>query len=201
MMNKQIFKVKDCLLNIKAAYLDAFVEDDVLSFGLTIKAITDENSPYYQEFEDDEFCLYAESLFSVKAGQIQHWHDIAGTQLTWEEVDDDQPVFFEVFESEPIQQAKLKFEKHGEAMWVNISGRCDMHYDDDFSQDLAFEIGCEVDFYGVLCGIISEQEAWQKVTPFLNAEHLKYAKNPYDVSLLVPKDTNMQTNKLVLGDF
>lgn len=40
-----------------------------------------------------------------------------------------------------------------------------------------------------------------EVTPFLNAEHLKYVKDPYDVSLLVPKDTNMQTNKLVLGDF
>lgn len=200
---KEIFKIKDYEFGIQTAYLDAFVDDDQLAFGIHIKALPRKKSVESKVFDTDtEFYFYSESLFLVEAGKISHWQDIDGLSLSWEEVDEDQePAFMQVFDTEIIEKATIQFEKHNSKMWVRISGLCDVYYDDDFSQDLPFEICCEVDFYGILFGKENEEYCWKKIAPFLPSEGLKFFKNQYDVAILAPEDTDTNKNVLILGDY
>lgn len=71
-----------------------------------------------------------------------------------------------------------------------------------FSDDLPLEIESEVDFFGILCGKdTTEEKCRNSIRPFLNTDTLKFVQNKYGVSIMVPHDTNMETNLLVSGDY
>lgn len=208
-----MFKIKDKLFDIKYAYLDAFINyDNQLVFGLQIKATGNDKHPEDQEadtsnlfFPENELWFNSEILLKINPNQIEKWQDIAGQKIEWKDYpeDEDEPhALFYVYEHTGVYNAKIEFKNIGKKVIVNVKASCDIYAGEEFSDDLPLEIETEVDFYGILCGKdVTEEQCRKKIKPFLNLDTLKFVQNKYGVSMMVPKDTNMEKNLLALGDY
>ncbi len=208
-----MFKIKEKLFDIQYAYLDAFISDDnQLVFGLQIKARGKDNYPEDEEadtsdlfFPEDELLFNSEILLKINPNQIEKWQDIVGQKIEWEDYpeDEEEPhALFYVYEHEEVYNANIEFKNIDNKIIVNVKASCDIYAGEEFSDDLPLEIETEVDFYGILCGKDAPEEQCRKqIKPFLNLDKLKFVQNKYGVSIMVPEDTNMETNLLVLGDY
>jgi hypothetical protein len=198
----KMFKIKNVIFDIKFAYLDAFIDEDekLLKFGLQIKAEGKENI-----FNGYEPYFNSEILLKIKQNTIKKWQDISRKIIKWKDYPDDENkphALLYVFEHEPVYNAKIEFKNLNNKTIVRIQSLCDINYDDEYSDNLPLAIETEVDFFGILCGKdTSEEECKNKIKPYLEIDKLKYTKNKYGVSLMIPKDSNIETNLLVLGDY
>ena len=210
-MTIKMFKIKDKLFDIKYAYLDAFRKNDQLIFGLQIKAtgkdkhLEDENADTSVVFfPEDELWFNSEILLKINPNQIKEWQDIVGQKIEWDDYpeDEDEPhAFFYVYEHEEVYNANIEFKNIDNKIIVSVKASCDIYAGEDFSDDLPLEIETQVDFYGILCGKdATEEQCRKKIKPILNLDTLKFVQNKYGVSIMVPHDTNMETNLLVLGE-
>lgn len=208
-----MFKIKDKLFDIQYAYLDAFVNSDhQLVFGLQIKATgtdtisdreDDDTSDLF--FPNDELFFNSEILLKVNPNEIERWQEIAGRTVEWEDYPEDEQephALFYVYEHNGVYNAKIEFRALEEKMIVKIKATCDIYAGESFSDHLPLEVETEIDFYGILCGKgTTEEQCLKKVAPYLNVDTLKVVKNKYGVSIVVPQDTNMETNLLILADY
>jgi hypothetical protein len=197
-----MFKIKDINFDIKFAYLDSFIDVDekLLKFGLQIKTEGNENI-----FDGYEPHFNSEMLLKIKPNTIKIWQDISGEIIKWQDYPDDENkphALLYVFEHEPVYNAKIEFKNFDNKIIVKIKSLCDINYDDEYSDNLPLEIETEVDFFGILCGKdTTEEECKNKIKPYLEIDKLKYIKNKYGVSLMIPNDSNIETNLLVLGNY
>ena len=207
-----MFKIKDKLFDIKYAYLDAFRNDNQLIFGLQIKATGRDKHPEDKDadtsdlfFQEDELWFNSEILLKINSNQIKKWQDIVGQKIGWEdypENEDEPHALFYVYEHEEVYNANIEFKKIDNKIIVNLKASCDIYAGEEFSDNLPLEIETEVDFYGILCGKdATEEQCRKEIKPFINLDTLKFVQNKYGVSIMVPQDTNMETNLLVLGDY
>lgn len=193
-----MFKIKNKEFEIKYAYLDAFV-DEQLVFGLQICA--DDNNL----FDENDLYFNSEILLKIKPKEIKKWQDIAGKTIKWSDYPEDEKephALLYVFEHEEVTNAKIEFSNIDGKIFVKIEALCDINYDDDFSDNLLLEIETEVDFYGISCGKdTTEEDCKNEIQPYLDMNNLKYVKNKHGISIMVPKETDMQKNMLVLGNY
>ena len=207
-----MFKIKDKLFDIKYAYLDAFRNENQLIFGLQIKATGRDKHPEDKDadtsdlfFQEDELWFNSEILLKINSNQIKKWQDIVGQKIGWEdypENEDEPHALFYVYEHEEVYNANIEFKKIDNKIIVNVKASCDIYAGEEFSDNLPLEIETEVDFYGILCGKdATEEQCRKEIKPFINLDTLKFVQNKYGVSIMVPQDTNMETNLLVLGDY
>jgi hypothetical protein len=201
MESTKLFKIKNENFNIKYAYLDAFMNEteNVLIFGLQVKAGNKDDM-----FSGYDLHLNSEILLKIKPNEIKKWQDITGKIIQWDDVPEDEQephALLYVFEHEQVYNAKIEFKNIDNKIFVKLKALCDIYADNDFSNNLPLEIETEVDFFGILCGRTSEEECKNKINPYLDISDLKYVQNKYGVSLMIPRDSNMETNLLVLGEY
>jgi hypothetical protein len=207
-----MFKIKGKLFDIKYAYLDAFRKDNQLIFGLQIKATGKDKHPEDEEadtsdlfFQEDELWFNSEILLKINPSQIKKWQDIDGQKIEWEDypVDEYKPhALFYVYEHGEVYNANIEFNNIDNKIIVSVKASCDIYAGEQFSNNLTLEIETQVDFYGILCSKnASEEQCRTEIKPFLDLDTLKFVQNKYGVSIMVPQDTNMETNLLVLGDY
>lgn len=197
-----MFKIKDQQFNIKYAYLDAFVdkEENQLVFGLQIQA--EDNNDLFDGYDLD---LNSEVLLRINPNELKKWQDIAGKTIEWTDYPEDESephALFYVFEHEGVRNTKVEFKNVEDKMMVKISALIDIYANDDFSENLPLEIETEIEFFGILCGKDTTEEACRnRIKPYLDLDNLMFVQNKYNVSVMVPKETDMQTNRLVLGEY
>lgn len=207
-----MFKIKDKLFDIQYAYLDAFVNTDhQLVFGLQIKATgtdpipDDDNDADGLFFPEDELFFNSEILLKINPGEIKEWQDIAGKKIEWKEYPEDEQephALFYVYEHNEVENAEIEFKKQGNKIIVKMKATCHIYADEIFSDNLPLEVETEVDFYGIPCGKgTTEEQCRKKIEPFLNRDNLKFVQNKYGVSIMVPNNTDIETNILISGDY
>ncbi|AJH14957.1 hypothetical protein [Myroides profundi] len=196
-----MFKIKNQEFEVKYAYLDAFMDSSIkqLVFGLQIKAEDTKG-----RLNRRGLYFNSELLLFINPNELNQWQDIAGYDIEWEDYQEEEGkprALFYVYEHTGVYNAKVNFRKVDSKIIVKMSATIDIYADEDFDEQLSLEVETEVQFFGILCGKRSAKECTELIGNYLNIDHLKYVQNQYNVSLLVPKDTDMETNLLVLGDF
>lgn len=77
---------------------------------------------------------------------IRNWHDIENTVHEWKEPEGS----FTVFGHEDIYEARLEIgQRIGNKFRLNWKGLCDIHWNEEFSERVPFEIECEAVFTGL----------------------------------------------------
>jgi len=196
-----MFKIKGKEFDVHYAYLDAYVNTSLkqLVFGLQIGA-KDINGLIGR----NKLFFNSEILLGVNANELNIWKDIEGKTIEWQKYSEDEGkprALFYVFEHTEVTNAKVEFKAKKEKIIVRISATIDIYGNNGFDENLPLEIETEVDFFGVLCGRSTFEECQENLTPYINLDSLKYVKNNNGVSLMVPVDTDLERNILVLGDY
>ena len=85
---------------------------------------------------------------------IRDWRALAGQAVAWTSARDDDDEAnggFYVFEHGDIPHGVLRFlERKGDLVRVDWSGRCDIHFDDDYDEQVPFRIDAWAKFEGLL---------------------------------------------------
>ncbi|MDX1958316.1 MAG: hypothetical protein SFU98_07065 [Leptospiraceae bacterium] len=207
-----MFKIKNKLFTIKYAYIDAFISNEnQLVFGLQIKATGKDKFPnqdYADTFDlffpDNELLFNSEILLKINPNEIEKWEDIVERKIEWKdypENEEEPHALFYVYEHTGVYNAKIEFKNIANKIIVHVIASCNIYAGEVFSDNLPLEIETEVDFFGILCGKDNEEQCRKKLKQFLNLDNLKFIQNKYNVSLMVPKNTNLETNLLVLGNY
>ncbi|GHU21287.1 hypothetical protein FACS1894164_01220 [Spirochaetia bacterium] len=196
-----MFKIKEEIFDIEYVCFDAWVSEErqLLIFSLKVRGQGKENI-----FAGSEPSFNSEILLTIKPGEIKNWQDIAGKIVEWDDFpdDEDEPhALFYICEHEPVYNTKIEFKKLNGKMVVKIKSSCDINWDDEYADNVPLEIETEINFFGILCGTATEEECKNEIKPYLEIENFKYIKNKYGVSLLIPKDSNIETNLLAMGEY
>ncbi|MDR2230045.1 MAG: hypothetical protein LBE39_11315 [Flavobacteriaceae bacterium] len=201
-----MFKVKGQLFDIKHAYLCAFRDDNQLIFSLQIKATGKDKYPKDEEadttylfYQEDELWFNSEILLKINPNQIKKWQDIVGQKVEWEDYSEDEGnprALFYVYEHKEVYNANIEFKNIDNKIVVSVKASCCIYA----GEELPLEIETQIEFYGILCGKATEEQCRKRIEPFLNLDTLKFVQNKYGVSIMVPQDTNMGANLLILGD-
>ena len=197
-----MFQIKDMNFDIEFAYLDAYIDEDekIINFGLQIRGVKnnkifDGNNPHFS----------SEILLKIKKNKINKWQDIAGKIIEWKDSpeDEEEPhALFYVFEHEEVYNARIEFKKINNRIMVDIEALCDVGWDKKYYDNLPLKIETEIDFFGIMCGKdTTEEECKKAIKPYLDISNLKYVQNKYGVSIMIPIDSNIEKNLLVLGEY
>jgi hypothetical protein len=181
-----MFRISDQSFRIRAATLEAFVDDEesLLKWGPEIHAFPGEGA-----FRRCHPKASAEVFAATAPGELKHWLDLAGREVRWpvaETADGEPQAILYVFEHEPIRQCHIQLAMGREGLRLRWTGRAGVHWDGDYGADLALSVDCELTFKGVWCGRLSEAASRVTVGPFLDHSLLRFSRTEDGVSLLEP---------------
>jgi len=194
-----MFKINDIQFNIKYAYLDAFVNDDenLMNIGIKIKAEKNCNIDLIVEIE-------SEIILKIEPKMIIYWQDIVGKNIEWNEFPErgsKKPYAFLIYdEHEEIYNAKIKFKNINNKIYINISAFSNINYENNYLENVPLEIETEIDFFVIFCGDNEEKNCKEEIEQYLNVIDYKYFKTILGVSILLPKNINMEIFKKVFGE-
>jgi hypothetical protein len=186
-----MFKVKDTNFNISYAYLDAFIDEKEELLNIGIKIETEKNNLLGSRAKFE-----SEILLKIKPNIIKKWQDIVGKNIEWKEFPErgsKMPYAFLVIDDhEEIYNAKIEFKNINNKIYVKIKAFCDVKYINNYLKNTQLEIETEVDFFIIFCGSSKEEDCRNEIKPYLNIMDYKCVKSQLDVSILLPKDLNME---------
>jgi hypothetical protein len=194
-----MFKINDIQFNIKYAYLDAFVNDDenLMNIGIKIKTERNCNIDLIAEIE-------SEVILKIEPNMIINWQDIVGKNIEWNEFPErgtKKPYAFLIYdEHEEIYNAKIKFKNINNKIYINISAFSNINYENNYLENVPLEIETEIDFFVIFCGDNEENNCKEEIEQYLNVIDYKYFKTILGVSILLPKNINMEIFKKVFGE-
>jgi hypothetical protein len=208
-----MFKVQDTNFDINYAGISAYIdeENDNLVFGLLVMSKPNDNFPGRQS----DFFL-SDILLKFKQKEIKEWKDIAGEKVKWDEhpENDEEEPSAQYYSStfSYVYDAKIKFKEKDGKMTVKIKagtvicphpGENEKMTRDFFYsnyKNAVLKIKTQVDFWGIKCGQeTNEEECRNKIKPYLDISKLKFVKNEFGNTFLVPIDSDLETNMLVQG--
>ena len=131
------------------------------------------------EKEFDDFCWEPGASFDDLILPIRNWHDLENTIHEWKEPKGN----FYVFEHENIYESRLVIgQRKGSKFKLNWKGLCDIHWDEEYSERVPFEIECEAEFTG-LAANASEKDTdasvLDRVHRYIETENLKQCPIDY----------------------
>ncbi|MDR1877774.1 MAG: hypothetical protein LBQ84_09145 [Flavobacteriaceae bacterium] len=196
-----MFKIKDVNFEIVHSYLDAFIsnQENKLIFGLHITGKSKKD--VFLEYEPT---VHSDVLLKINVNEIKKWNNISNKIIEWENYPEDETAppsaLLYVFEHEFIYNCKIKFKEINGEMFININALCDVNFDEEYSRRLPLEIETKIEFEGIYFGKgTNEKECIERIKQYLPEEKLIYVKNKYDVSLLIPNNRNVESNRLIMG--
>ena len=194
-----MFKINDIQFNIKYAYLDAFVNDDenLMNIGIKIKTERNCNIDLIAEIE-------SEVILKIEPNMIINWQEIVGKNIEWNEFPErgsKKPYAFLIYdEHEEIYNAKIKFKNINNKIYINISAFSNINYENNYLENVPLEIETEIDFFVIFCGDNEENNCKEEIEQYLNVIDYKYFKTILGVSILLPKNINIEIFKKVFGE-
>jgi hypothetical protein len=184
-----MFKIEDFNLNIKSAYLYAHqVNDNEDELAFTIKIKTEEKE---NVFWGNPVCFISECYLKIKPNEIKTWKEIAGKTLEWEDYDEEAEIY--IYEFEDVYDGKIEFKNRDNKIIVKVNG---------IYNDSPLKIETEIIFYGIYCGKnVSKEDCETRIKPFLDVSFFRYVQDKNGGAIMIPKESNLETNLLVLAKY
>jgi len=171
-----LFKIKDRKFDIYEAKISVTIQDPYWfkkygsefdhKYFWSISVSTEE-----QEFDD--YCWEPSASHDEILLPIRNWYELENTTLEWQEPKGN----FYVFGHENIYESQLIIGQRKENRFkLNWKGLCDIHWNEEYSERVPFEIECEAEFTG-LGANASEKDTdasvLNRVHQYLDTENLK----------------------------
>jgi len=192
-----MFRIKDWYFDIEYSYLDAFIDEDneFIIFGIKIKTKKNDNIGFEPKID-------SEILLKIKPKIITKLQDISGINIEWEKFPkygSKEPYMFLIIdEHEELFNTKIKFIKTDQKIIVKINAFCKMYINNEYKENLQIEIETEIDFIGIFCGNLKEEECINEIKPYMEIN--KYNRTKLDVSIMIPNELNMDKFNFVFGN-
>ncbi len=131
------------------------------------------------------------SLFETPPNAFRHWTNLFPRETSWTESEDNDEVpcgMLYIFEHTLIYETHVGcFCEESGQMRIQLEGKCDVHYDEVYGQNLDLHLDTQFTFSRVWFGRSSEDQCRDEISPFLNPDDFDYTQDKNGVSLLVPK--------------
>jgi hypothetical protein len=130
------------------------------------------------------------SLFKTSKRALRHWTKLAPREVRWVRRNDTDVTpsgLLYLFEHTPIFKCYARCSLTAGNMQVELDGKCDVHYDEEYSENLDLHLESRVVFRGVWFGRQPEAECRNKIARFLNADDFDFSLTEHGVSMLTPK--------------
>jgi len=177
-----VLKIKDTLCEIRKAELCAVLPDPYwvemdkrngskdLVWCLDIECVSTDESV----MDGFDVTLSYENLgFSEKS-----WMQLEGQIVQWDKNENGYGILY-VFEHEDITQEKIVFGKRNKFNYeIYWTGLCNIYWDEEYDEDLPFELTTEVKFTGVTvraCEKDNDNTIYERIARYLNP-------NEYEIS-------------------
>jgi hypothetical protein len=118
------------------------------------------------------------------------WTKLAPREVRWDEKNDDDEVpsgMLYIFEHTLLYECHALLKNKRGKMYITVDGKCDVHYDDQYYDNLDFHLESAVDFWGVFFGRQTEARCRKSIARFLNPDDFDFSKTVDGVSILSPK--------------
>jgi hypothetical protein len=126
--------------------------------------------------------------FATAPGELGSWTDLLPREVEVADFPDpDQPddpgALLYVWSHEPIRACRMTLgSASGGSFPLRWTGRTDVHFNDEYGSDLAFEVEAEARFAGIAMGRCSEAEAREELSQFMRLEGLQFSQDKHGVS-------------------
>lgn len=181
-----MLRIADLDFKTESVILDAYVDENnmTLKWGLEIKAKTGEG----------EYSRWApkasiETFRETKSTDLNHWLDLAGTQVVWNEPYDSNGESYAtlyVFEHEPIYNSRIDISRNGNSLYLKWIGKSNVNWNSKYGHSLNINIEAELFFKGIWFGKKPEFQSRSLLSKFFNPNLFKFVQTEHGVSLFRP---------------
>jgi len=184
-------RIKDLNFAVSEAVLLARISADEFYWSISIDAKYPEGRIRGEVWEPK---VYSENLFPLAGKALDHWRDILGRTIEWDDCYDlktgDPIASVCVFEHLDIYKSKLTFGEAtgGDSFKVDWRARCDVYFDDDYGEDLELSIQTEVKFAGVEVPFQDEVKSQALLRQYIRGGNFTFdqAHGKYDKPIFRP---------------
>jgi hypothetical protein len=129
------------------------------------------------------------NLFQTAPGEMQHWWELAPREASWV-ADNDNGItpsgMLRIFEHTLLSQSQARLSSANGEMQLNLTGRCDVHFNERYGRNLPLTLDTAVKFDGIWLGRAPEALCCALIDPYLDFEDFKYSPTEHGVSVLRP---------------
>lgn len=124
--------------------------------------------------------LYHEDGFKVK---INSWKELEGFTSTWDSKyneNDEEAGCLYVFEHEDVTSGKIKIlERQDNNFKLRWTGKGNIYWDDEYSEDVPFELECLANFSGIYIGrsALSDEELNLELSKLINIDEFSLVRD------------------------
>lgn len=126
-----------------------------------------------KEQEFDDYCWEPNASSEALLLPIKNWHELENTVHEWQEPEGN----FYVFGHENIYESRLVIgQRTGNTFKLSWKGLCDVHWDEEFSDRVPFEIECEAEFTGLVANASdkdTDASVLDRVRKYLDTHNLE----------------------------
>lgn len=179
-------RLADLEFDVVSCRLEAYCHADTMQWDIEVEC----NSNADGRFHGYKPSLSL-SLFETLPRAFSHWTDLAPRDARWVEKNDTDETpsgMLYVFEHTPVFECVARcFIANGGAMCVELDGKCDVHFDEQYGTDIELHLESAVTFRGVWFGRLPESDCRDAISRFLDPNDFDFAPTEHGVSLLTPK--------------
>jgi len=180
-----MLRIADLEFAVVCCWLEAYCDTDRMHWDIEVECARHAD----RKFHGHEPTLSL-SLFETPPKAFGHWTELAPRALRWVEKNDTDVTpsgSLYIFEHTPIFECQVRcFDRAGQ-MQVELDGKCDVYFDEQYETNLDLHLDSAVVFRGVLFGRQPEVECRKEIGRFLNPNDFAFSPTEHGVSLLTPK--------------
>ena len=180
-----MIQIADLKIPIANASLDLLLYGDQLIWGFTIDA-----GPFKRGDVDWPRCrVDSAGIFTTESGTLSSWTDLGQVEVEWENLKDNDEVphaMIYLFEHELIQNGVARMETRDSAIHLELSGVCNIYYDEKYNVDLPLSLNAELQLKQIMCGRDSKDECFAQLSQHFSPKLFSYRQDEHGVSMLVP---------------
>ena len=183
--NTAMLRIADLNFDVVSCRIEAYCHTDKMQWDIQVES---------DSHADGRFHGYKPhlslSLLETPPGAFQYWRELAPRDVRWVDKNDTDVTpsgMLYIFEHTPIFECHARCYNAAAEMRIELDGKCDVYFDEDYDADLDLHLDSAVVFRGVWFGRRPESECRNDISRFLNPDDFDYSPTEHGVSMLTPK--------------
>lgn len=180
-----MLQIADLEFEVSSCRIEAYCDLDTMKWDFEVEAASHADGKFYN------YNPYLSlSLFETTPQAFRYWTDLAPREVYWTEKNDTDVTpsgQLYIFEHTPIFACRARCYRNANQVRIEVEGKCDVYFDEQYDTDLDFHLDSDVAFRGIWFGRQPESACRSEVARFLNSDDFDFFQTEHGVSMLTPK--------------
>lgn len=179
-----MLRIADLEFAVASCRLEAYCHTDKMLWDIQVECASHPDRKFHGHQPNLSL-----SLFETPPAAFRRWTELIPREVRWVNKNDTDVTpsgTLYIFEHTPIFECRARCSIVAGKMQVELDGKCDVHFDEQYDTNLELHLDSAVIFRGVWFGRQPESDCRSEIARFLNPDDFEFSPTEHGVSMLTP---------------